>query len=86
MKEIPAIAGIIEELTNLSKKGVLTGRHWADLTPTQRSRILRSHTNVTYEVTPASDGTGRTTEKVKKTETCQERGITLTARAILEVE
>ena len=46
MKEIPAIAGIIEELTNLSKKGVLTGRHW---------------------VTPASDGTGLTTEKVKKT-------------------
>ena len=66
MKEIPAIAGIIEELTNLSKKGVLTGRHWADLTPTQRSRILRSHTNVTHKVTPASDGTGRRTEKVKK--------------------
>ena len=67
MKEIPTIArpAIIEELTNLTKKGVLTGRHWVDLTPTQRSRILRSHTNVTHKVTPASDGTGRTTDKVK---------------------
>ena len=67
MKEIPTIArpAIIEELTNLTKKGVLTGRHWVDLTPTQRSRILRSHSNVTHKVTPASDGTGRTTDKVK---------------------
>ena len=67
VKEIPTIArpAIIEELTNLTKKGLLTGPHWVDLTPTQRSRILRSHTNVTHKVTPASDGTGRTTDKVK---------------------
>ena len=40
MKEIPTRArpAIIEELTNLTKKGVLTGRHWVDLTPTQRDR------------------------------------------------
>ena len=64
MKEIPTIArpAIIEELTNLTKKGVLTGQHWVDLTPTQRSKILRSHTNVTHKVTPANDGTGRTTD------------------------
>ena len=67
MKEIPTIARpvINEDLTNLTKKGVLTGRHWVDLTPTQRTRILRSHTNVTHKVTPASDGTGRTMDKVK---------------------
>ena len=64
MKEIPTIArpAIIEELTNLTKKGVLTGQHWVDLTPTQRSKILRSHTNVTHKVIPANDGTGRTTD------------------------
>ena len=47
MKEIPdkARPAIIDELTNLTKKGVLTGRHWGDLTPTQRLRVLRSHTN-----------------------------------------
>ena len=67
MEEIPTIArpAIIEELANLTKKGFLTGRHWVDLTPTQCSRILRSHTNVTHKVTPASDGTGHTTDKVK---------------------
>ena len=67
MQEIPdkARPAIIDELTNLTKKGVLTGRHWGDLTPTQRLRVLRSHTNVTHKVTPASDGTGRTEDKVK---------------------
>ena len=66
MKEIPTTARpiIIEELTNLTE--VLSSRHWiVDLTPSQRSRILRSHTNVTDKVTPASGGTGRTTNKVK---------------------
>ena len=67
MKEIPdkARPAIIDELTNLTKKGVLTGRHWGDLTPTQRPRVLRSHTNVTHKVTPASDRTGQTEVKVK---------------------
>ena len=67
MKEILTIArpAIIEELTDLKKKGVCTDRQWFDLTPTQRSRIVRSHTNVTHKVTRASDGTSRTTDKVK---------------------
>ena len=67
MKEISdkARPAIIDELTNLTKKGVLTGRHWGDITPTQRLRVLRSHTNVTHKVTPASDGTDQTEDKVK---------------------
>ena len=56
---------IINELTNLTKKGVLTGRLWEDLTPNQRKRILRSHTNVTHKHAPTSDGPGRTLDKVK---------------------
>ena len=67
MKEIPLQArpAIIDELTNLTKKGVLTGRLWEDLTPNQRKRILRSHTNITHKRAPTSDGTGRTMDKVK---------------------
>ena len=60
-KEKPAI---VDDLTNLTK-GVLTGRHWGDLTPTQRPWVLRSHNNVTDKVTPASDGTSRTEDKIK---------------------
>ena len=65
--EIPnkAKPAIIDELTNLIKKGVLMCRHWGDFTLTQRLLVLRSNTNVTHKVTPASDGTGRTEDKVK---------------------
>ena len=67
MKEISykAKPAIIDELTNLTKKGVLTDRHWGDLTPTQRLRVLRSHTNVTHKVTQASDRAGWTEDRVK---------------------
>ena len=82
MKEIPTIArpAIIEELTNLTKKGVLTGQHWVDLTPTQRSKILRSHTNVTHKVTPANDGTGRTTDDGRRTRSKLDTRPTETAK------
>ena len=56
---------IIDELTNLTKQGVLTGRHWGDLTPTQRLQVPKSHTNFTPKVTSVSDGTGRTEDKAK---------------------
>lgn len=67
MKDIPneALPAVIDELTNPIKKGVLIGRRWGDLTPTQRLRLLRSHTNVKHKVTPASDGNDRTEDKVK---------------------
>ena len=67
MKEISRQArpAIIDELINLTKKGVLTGRLWEDLTPNQRKRIRRSHTNIPHKRAPTSDGTGRTMDKVK---------------------
>ena len=67
VKETPLQAkpAVIDELSNISKKGVLTGRLWEDLTPDQRRRILSSHINVTNKLAPNSDGTERTMDKVK---------------------
>ena len=56
---------IIKELQNLIDKTVLRGVHLHQLTPDQRRRILRSQMNVNKKVTPSSDGTERTLDKVK---------------------
>ena len=66
-KEYPTEAepAIIEELTNLTRKHVLTGRYVHSLTAEQQTRVLRSHMNVTRKVVPISDGTGRTKDKLK---------------------
>ena len=56
---------IMQELQNLTDKLVLRGVHTENLTPGQRSRILRSQMNVTKKVTPSSDGSGRTLDRVK---------------------
>ena len=53
------------ELSNLTQKAVFRGRHYQDLTPSQRSNIIPSHMNITVKVAPTSDGTGRTRDKVK---------------------
>ena len=51
---------IMLELTNITKKGVLMGRHVRDLTPKQISGIIPSHMNITPKYSPTSDGSGRT--------------------------
>ena len=62
MKDCPEIAGpaIILELTNLTRKKVIRGRHLKDLTEAQRRKTIPSQMNITSKVDPTSDGTGRT--------------------------
>ena len=61
MKEIKDIAepAIMLELANITKMGVLRGRHLRELSPTQVKKIIPSQMNVTTKVDPASDGQGR---------------------------
>ena len=51
---------IMLELSNITRKGVLMGRHMRDLTPTQINGIIHSHINITPKYSPTSDGSGRT--------------------------
>jgi len=60
-----AYTAIDQELNNLREKEVFRGVHIDDLTAVQRKRIVRSAMNITRKVTPASDGSGRTFDKVK---------------------
>ena len=85
MKDCPEIAGpaIILELTNLTRKKVIRGRHLKDLTEAQRRKIIPSQMNITSKVDPTSDGTGRTpTTRAKARfvagENCQDRRYDIT--------
>ena len=51
---------IMLELSNITRKGVLMGRHMRDPTPTQINGIIPSHMNITPKYSPTSDGSGRT--------------------------
>ena len=61
MKEIRDIAepAIMLELDNITKMGVLRGRHIRELSPAQVKKIIPSQMNVTTKVDPTSDGHGR---------------------------
>ena len=56
---------ILQELTNLVRKGTFHGRHWDSMTQEEKRSVIRSSMNVTTKVTPASEGGGRAFDKDK---------------------